>query len=88
MEHQNLDSPTRPFRTEGMLRYPFFAPSDPDYNEAREVARKRMNAIAGTEIGDPAKGMELLVDVVRGEGKFEGREWPLGWLWVRMRIGI
>ena len=26
---------------------------------------------------DPAKAMALLVDVVRGEGKAEGKEWPL-----------
>ncbi len=33
--------------------------------------------------GDPAKAMELLVDVVRGEGKAKGKAWPLylplGW---------
>ena len=28
-------------------------------------------------MGDPAKAMELLVDVVRGEGKAEGKGWPL-----------
>jgi hypothetical protein len=38
-----------------------------------------MDSIAGTEKGDPVKGMEVLVDVVRGEGIFEGRELPF-WL--------
>ena len=27
--------------------------------------------------GDPSKAMELLVDVVRGEGKARGKAWPL-----------
>ena len=45
----------------------------------REAGMARFAAIAGHERGDPARAMELLVDVVRGEGAAKGREWPL-WL--------
>jgi len=68
------------FRTEGMLRYPILSTRKfPDYDAGRELVRNRFDSVAGTEKGDPAKGMELLVDVVRKEGKFERRELPL-WL--------
>ena len=36
----------------------------------------RFANLAGTEKGDPEKAMDLLVDIVKGEGKAKGREWP------------
>lgn len=36
----------------------------------------RFTSLAGTEKGDPAKAMDLLVDIVKGEGKAKGKEWP------------
>ncbi|RDX43110.1 NAD-P-binding protein [Lentinus brumalis] len=55
----------------------------PDYNAMREEIAKRRRGAQGHMNGDPAKAMELLVDVVRGEGKAKGKAWPLylplGW---------
>ncbi|EKM60033.1 uncharacterized protein PHACADRAFT_250900 [Phanerochaete carnosa HHB-10118-sp] len=53
----------------------------PAYDMIREKGRARFNSISGYERGDPAKAMELLVDVVRGEGSARGREWPM-WLFM------
>lgn len=36
----------------------------------------KFNSIAGTELGDPEKAMEAVVDVVRGEGVVKGRPCP------------
>lgn len=47
----------------------------------REKGRARFAAISGQERGDPHRAMELLVDVVRGEGAARGREWPM-WLFL------
>lgn len=43
----------------------------------RAKAEKSFTSVAGTEKGDPDKAMEVVVDVVKGEGKASGREWPL-----------
>ena len=67
------------FRTEGVLRRPFHPGTITDYDEARAGAVKYIESVVGNEKGDPVKGMEVLVDVVRGEGIFEGRELPF-WL--------
>lgn len=53
----------------------------PAYDMLREKGRARFNSISGHERGDPAKAMDLLVDVVRGEGRARGREWPM-WLFM------
>lgn len=53
----------------------------PSYDKLREKGRARFNSISGYEKGDPEKAMELLVDVVRGEGQAVGREWPM-WLFM------
>ena len=45
-----------------------------DYDAAREELRKRLAMRPRIpNMGDPTKGMDALVDVVRGEGKAEGR---------------
>lgn len=51
----------------------------PDYDEIREQMSDGFQSMGGLEPNDPVKGMELLADVVKGEGKFEGRKLPL-WL--------
>ncbi|KAI0754392.1 NAD-P-binding protein [Daedaleopsis nitida] len=49
----------------------------PDYDEMRAEAMKRIKWAREHMPGDPVKAMELLVDVVRGEGKAKGKAWPL-----------
>jgi len=67
------------FRTEGIFRYRFDEDTNPisDYDKLREASAAGYHAISGTQKGDPAKGAELIVDVVRGEGAARGRDWPL-----------
>jgi NAD(P)-dependent dehydrogenase (short-subunit alcohol dehydrogenase family) len=48
----------------------------PAYNELRTASEKRFYSIPGTQKGDPDKAMEIVVDIVRGEGVARGREWP------------
>ncbi|KAL7277194.1 NAD-P-binding protein [Trametes coccinea BRFM310] len=48
-----------------------------DYNDLRETAKKLIAAVGDRFRGDAAKAMELLVDVVRGEGKAAGKPWTL-----------
>ncbi|KAI8972819.1 NAD-P-binding protein [Trametes punicea] len=48
-----------------------------DYDQLRERAKALIGAAGDRFRGDPAKAMELLVDVVRGEGRAAGRPWPL-----------
>ena len=68
------------FRTEGVHAYPATIHNHvPAYDAARTAGMARFAKIAGTERGDPARAMELVVDVVKGEGRAAGREWPL-WL--------
>lgn len=43
----------------------------------RKLATQTFGSIDGTQKGDPDKAMEVVVDVVRGEGKAKGRPWPL-----------
>ncbi|KAJ6504115.1 hypothetical protein C8R47DRAFT_1316326 [Mycena vitilis] len=47
-----------------------------DYDALRTRSVARFATLMGTEPGDPAKAMEAVVDVVRGEGKAKGRPWP------------
>ena len=52
------------------------APAHPiaDYDAAREELRKRLAMRPRIpNMGDPAKGMDVLVDVVRGEGRAAGK---------------
>lgn len=70
------------FRTEGLPNYAFQPTGTiPDYDETRKAAAVIYNTLTTNydQAGDPVKGMSLLVDMVRGEGAFEGREMPL-WL--------
>ncbi|KAJ7841063.1 hypothetical protein B0H14DRAFT_3086822 [Mycena olivaceomarginata] len=47
-----------------------------DYDALRGVSAARFGSLLGTEPGDPARAMEAVVDVVRGEGRARGRAWP------------
>ncbi|KAF8143501.1 hypothetical protein K438DRAFT_2109225 [Mycena galopus ATCC 62051] len=49
----------------------------PDRDETRDAATKRHKRTQKELKGDPAKAMEAVVDVVRGEGKAAGRPWPM-----------
>ena len=51
----------------------------PDYEEMREKGFARYANQNGKQPGDALKAMQAVVDVVRGEGKAAGKEWPL-WL--------
>jgi NAD(P)-dependent dehydrogenase (short-subunit alcohol dehydrogenase family) len=55
--------------------FPSFKVID-DYAPLRARAEARLAGLPGTQPGDPNKLAELLVDVVRGEGVWKGREWP------------
>ena len=50
-----------------------------DYDGYREEALQEMLGRWQRAQGDPAKAMEVLVDVVKAEGKAEGKELP-SWL--------
>lgn len=64
--------------TEGAYGYPPFqdpAKMIPDYDEMRTQAASGFATIRQGIRGDPDKAMNALVDVVRGEGVAQGREW-------------
>jgi predicted nucleic acid-binding Zn ribbon protein len=49
-----------------------------DYNDLRENNERWVNGITGSNsTADPTKAMDVLVDVVRGEGAANGRDMPL-----------
>jgi len=65
------------FRTDIYSISPFHQDNaSSDYDELRATSAQRFGTIPGNEPGDPAKAMEALVDVVRGEGVAEGKKWP------------
>ncbi|KAK7031059.1 hypothetical protein VNI00_013658 [Paramarasmius palmivorus] len=65
------------FRTEGILSLPYHTDHPiSDYDATREKAIEIFKATVGTQRGNPDKAMELLIDVVRCEGKAAGRPWP------------
>ncbi|KAF7377597.1 UBR-type domain-containing protein [Mycena sanguinolenta] len=61
------------FRT-GIYGQEYFT-SNPidDYEQIRNMSASRFAGVSGTEKGDPAKAMEAVVDVVRGEGCAQDR---------------
>ena len=48
----------------------------PSYEPLKNTVMQKLGGWFANAKGDPAKGMELVVDVVRGEGKAAGREFP------------
>lgn len=66
------------FQTEGIYGQTFYTSNPiPAYDSMRDNSIKAFGSIAGTQKGNPDKGMEAVVDVVRGEGMAKGRPWPL-----------
>ncbi|KAK4977456.1 hypothetical protein LTR66_010690 [Elasticomyces elasticus] len=47
-----------------------------DYKPMLKQAYEQFEGIDGTQVGDPVKGAARIVDVVRGEGLAEGKEFP------------
>lgn len=66
------------FRTENIHTAPLTIDRHiPAYDTYREAEFALFNERWRQAPGDPAKAVEVLVDVVRGEGKARGRELPL-----------
>ncbi|EIW75512.1 NAD(P)-binding protein, partial [Coniophora puteana RWD-64-598 SS2] len=79
------------FRTENIYGQHFLSPSThpadfstggtardiPDYAVTRDADIAKFAAPSGKQPGDPDKAARAIVDVVRGEGVAEGREWPM-----------
>lgn len=66
------------FRTNSLMNTPYYLGNKiADYDGAREKSMQWYSTINALVKGDPAKAMEVLTDVVRGEGKAAGRPWPL-----------
>jgi len=65
------------FRTEGIYgqKYHVEKPISA-YDQMRDASQKMFQAVPGTQKGDPDKAMEVVVDVVRGEGIAKERPWP------------
>ena len=65
------------FATEGMYRPSISADNAiAGYDAMREESRLRFHSLAVSAKGDPDKAMEVVVDVVRGEGVASGKSWP------------
>lgn len=47
-----------------------------DYHALTDSLISRFSSTNGQQVGDPAKAAELLVDLVKGEIRMAGREWP------------
>ncbi|KZT06464.1 NAD-P-binding protein [Laetiporus sulphureus 93-53] len=66
------------FRTENVHNVPYSSTQHiPAYDALRERSLAGFSAVAKQARGDPDKAMEVLVDVVRGEGRAKGREMPM-----------
>ncbi|KAG5352367.1 hypothetical protein C0989_002630 [Termitomyces sp. Mn162] len=48
----------------------------PDYSPVTDADNAFMKRYDGSQLGDPVKGVELIVDVVRGEGLAHGKPFP------------
>ncbi|KAJ7754541.1 hypothetical protein B0H16DRAFT_1542689 [Mycena metata] len=53
----------------------------PAYDGTREENMRGYDSRDGKQAGDPDKAMDAVVDVVRGEGRAEGKPWP-GYLFL------
>lgn len=66
------------FRTDILIKKPVYTGNPiEDYDAMRAAAAERYERGHRMLKGDPAKAMEAVVDVVRGEGKAAGRPWPM-----------
>lgn len=68
----------------GLFRTKCFAPENirnnsapiADYDPIRNAVAEFVQHIDGNQPGDPKKAVEIMIDVVRGEGKAEGKAMP------------
>ncbi|KAH7925194.1 NAD(P)-binding protein [Leucogyrophana mollusca] len=66
------------FRTKVSYAHPFFSANPiPDYDESRKLGFQTFAAHPEKFRGDPSKAMNIVVDVVRGEGVATGKPFPL-----------
>lgn len=56
-------------------RKPYVAKID-DYREMTEQVESALQVVNGKQLGDPKKSAQILLDVVRGEGVAQGKEFP------------
>ncbi|TCD69272.1 hypothetical protein EIP91_008207 [Steccherinum ochraceum] len=47
-----------------------------DYRKGREAAKASADAMNGNQIGDPKKGVEVMIDIIKSEGLAAGRTPP------------
>lgn len=50
----------------------------PDYKETSDAAEAALQAYNGKQPGNPLKGVQVMVDLVRGEGQAAGKPFPRG----------
>jgi len=67
------------FRTDCIMHPNFAHKKIKDYQEVDQRTKSFFLALNGNQPNDPERGMEVVVDVVRGEGRAAGRPFPL-WL--------
>ena len=67
------------FRTDCIMHPNFAQKKIKDYQEVDQKIKSFFLTINGKQPNDPERGMEIVVDVVRGEGRAAGRPFPL-WL--------
>ena len=66
------------FATEGMYRNTVTTDNAiAAYDVMREATRLKFLTMSGSAKGDPEKAMEVVVDVVKGQGVANGKPWPL-----------
>ncbi|KAG7439413.1 uncharacterized protein BT62DRAFT_913725, partial [Guyanagaster necrorhizus] len=56
-------------------RKPYVAKIE-DYRKMAEQVESALQAYNGNQPGDPKKGVQVMLDVVRGEGVTRGKEFP------------
>jgi NAD(P)-dependent dehydrogenase (short-subunit alcohol dehydrogenase family) len=47
-----------------------------DYDDIRNAVAQFVQGMNGNQTGDPKKAVEVIIDVVKGEGVAEGKPWP------------
>lgn len=65
------------FRTENIMSEPFYNGNITDYDTLRQKSESIYDTVPGNQPGDPMKAMEIVADVVRGEGVAAGKTTPL-----------
>ncbi|KJA21767.1 hypothetical protein HYPSUDRAFT_67465 [Hypholoma sublateritium FD-334 SS-4] len=66
------------FRTPVLDKRPVWKSSIGDYKEAGEAANAALLAYSGYQKGDPVRGVNTIIDVIKGEGVAHGKVIPRG----------